>query len=239
MTTASKLTNASTDCPTPPKRKQPANSHKLEGLLQLEPYAQGELDSLCGLYSIINAIRLVRYPVAPVSAAKSRSLFEAGIDFLRQNGSLEPAIVNGINIRRWKLLAALLAEQAGSPNWSVAVETTKHRMPARAIMRYIDDSVAKGSPVLLHLGRRHQHYTAIGGVTPHSILLFDSWRLSRANRDGFVRRYDIAANSMMRLIVQLRIYPIKIRTKVVAEHRFPAPNYAIPPFVVRFGECDI
>ena len=62
MTAASKPTNASNDRPTRPKRKQPTNSHKLDGLSQLTPYAQGELDSLCGLYSIINAIRLVLYP---------------------------------------------------------------------------------------------------------------------------------------------------------------------------------
>ena len=205
MTAASKLTNASTDRPTQPKRKQPASSHKLEGLLQLAPYAQGELDSLCGLYSIINAIRLVRYPVAPVSSAKSRSLFTAGIEFLRDTGSLDPALVNGINIRRWKLLAALLAEHASTPKWSIAVETTKHRMPARAIMRYIDDSVAMGLPMLLHLGRRHQHYTVISGVTQHSILLFDSSQLVRARRHNFVCRYDITASSMMRLTVQMRI----------------------------------
>ena len=205
MAAASKLTNASNDRPTRPKHKKPNGSHKLEGLLQLAPYAQGELDSLCGLYSIINAIRLVLYPVAPVSSAKSRSLFEAGIGFLRQNGSLDPALVNGINIRRWKLLAALLAEQASTPKWSVAVETTKHRTPARAIMRYIDDSLETGSPVLLHLGRRHQHYTVISGVTQHSILLFDSSQLVRARRHNFVCRYDITASSMMRLTVQMRI----------------------------------
>ena len=205
MAAASKLTNASNDRPTRPKLRRTANNHKLEGLLQLAPYAQGELDSLCGLYSIINAIRLVLYPVAPVSAAKSHKLFEAGIEFLRQNASLDPALVNGINIRRWKLLAALLAEQASTPKWSVAVETTKNRIPARAIMRYIDDSMAIGSPVLLHLGRQHQHYTVIAGVTLHSIWWFDSSRLVRAKRQGFVRRYDITASTMMRLTVQLRI----------------------------------
>ena len=205
MTAASKLTNASIHRPTRPKQKQPTTSHKLEGLLQLAPYAQGELDSLCGLYSIINAIRLVLYPVAPVSAAKSHKLFEAGIRFMRQNNSLDPALINGINIRRWKLLAALLAEHASTAKYSIIVETTKRRMPARAIMRCIDDSIANGLPILLHLGRRNQHYSAIAGVTPHSILLFDSWRLARAKRLGFVKRHDVTASSMMRLTVQLRI----------------------------------
>ena len=205
MAAASKLTNASNDRPTRSKSKQRTNNHKLEGLLQLAPYAQGELDSLCGLYSIINAIRLVRYPEAPVSAAKSRSLFEAGIEFLRQNDSLYPALVNGINIRRWKLLAALLAEQAGTAKWSIVVDATKSRASPRAIMRWIDEGIANGSVMLLHLGRRHQHYTVIAGVTPHNIMLFDSWRLMRAKRHDFVRRYDITASTMILLTVQLRI----------------------------------
>ena len=205
MAAASKLTNASNDRPTRPKLKQTANSHKLEGMLQLAPYAQGELDSLCGLYSIINAIRLVLYPVAPVSAAKSNKLFETGIEFLRQNDSLDPALINGINVRRWKLLAALLAEQASTSKWSIVVEGTKRRASSRAIMRCIDNGIANGSAVLLHLGRRHQHYTVIAGVTPQSILLFDSWRLVRAKRDGFVQRHDITVSTMMRLTVQHRI----------------------------------
>ena len=205
MAAASKLTNASNDRPTRPKRNQSTNSHKLEGLRQLTPYAQGELDSLCGLYSIINAIRLVLYLVAPVSAAKSHKLFEIGIEFLRQNDSLDPALVNGINIRRWKLLAALLAEHASTAKWSIVVEATKRRASSRAIMRCIDNGVANGSAVLLHLGRRHQHYTVIAGVTPQSILLFDSWQLARAKRDGFVYRHDVTASTMMRLTVQLRI----------------------------------
>ena len=205
MAAASKLTNASNDRPTRPKHKKPTSSHKLDGLQQLAPYVQGELDSLCGLYSIINAIRLVLYPVAPVSAAKSRKLFETGVEFLRQNDSLDPALVNGINIRRWKLLAALLAELASTAKWSIAVETTKRRRSARAIMRCIDDSLVNGSPVLLHLGRRHQHYTVIAGITPHNVLLFDSWQMVRAKRGGFVKRHDVTATTMMRLTVQLRI----------------------------------
>lgn len=205
MAAASKLTNTSNDRPTRPNHKKPNDSHKLEGLRQLAPYMQGELDSLCGLYSIINAIRLVLQPIAPVSSAKSSQLFEAGIEFLRQHDCLDPALVNGINIRRWKLLAALLAEQASTAKYSIAVETTKRRMPARAIMRCIDDSIANGSPVLLHLGRRYQHYTVIAGMTPHSIMLFDSWRLARAKRVGFVKRHDVTASSMMRLTVHLRI----------------------------------
>ena len=205
MAAASKLTNASNDRPTRPKLKQTANNHKLEGLLQLAPYAQGELDSLCGLYSIINAIRLVLYPVAPVSAAKSRSLFEAGIEFLRDTGSLDPALVNGINIRRWKLLAASLAEQASTAKWSIVVDTTKRRASSRAIMRCIDNGIANGSAALIHLGRSRQHYSVIAGITPHSILLFDSWRMVRAKRQDFIRRYDITASTMMRLTVQLRI----------------------------------
>ena len=205
MAAASKLTNASNHRPTRPKHKQPTNSHRLEGLSQLTPYAQGELDSLCGLYSIINAIRLVFYTVAPVSAAKSHKLFETGIEYLRQNDSLDPALVNGINIRRWKLLAALLAEQASTAKWSIVVDATKRRASSRAIMRCIEDGIANGSAALIHLGRRHQHYSVIAGVTPHSILLFDSWRMVRAKRQGFIRRYDITASTMMRLTVQLRI----------------------------------
>lgn len=205
MAAANKLTNASNDRPTRPKHKKPTGSHKLKGLSQLAPYGQGDLDHLCGIYSIINAIRVLLQPITPVSAAKSYKLFDASIEFLRHCDCLDPALVNGIDIKRWKQLAALLAEHASTAEWLIAVDTTKRRMPARAIMRCIDDSLANGSPVLLHLGRRHQHYTVVAGATPHNILLFDSWRLARAKREGFVHRHDVTASSMIRLTVQLRI----------------------------------
>jgi hypothetical protein len=203
-----KLTNASDDRPTQPKHKKPSDSHTLHGKQHVKPYAQGQLDCLCGLYSIINAITLIVQPIEPISYGKSRKLFNIGIEFLRQHDCLDPALVNGISIRRWKQLASLLAKHASTNTLKLKIELPSPvgtKLSTKAIMGWIEASVAAGSPVLLHLGRRYQHYTVIAAINQHNIGLFDSWQLQRIKRNGCVRRHDMTASSMMRLTVQLRI----------------------------------
>ena len=204
---AAKPTNASNDRRTRPKlSKSNKDSRKeLDGWQRIVPLAQGDLDHLCGIYAIINALRLARQPLAPMSLAKSRQLFDDAIGFLAELNILHAALVNGISARNWKLLAAFLASRASTAYVTISVELFREKKSARAIMQCIDDSVANGWPLLLHLGRRHQHYTVIAASTPHHIVLCDSWRLMRVKRAQFVKRHDITASTMMRLTVQQRI----------------------------------
>ena len=190
--------------PAQPKQNSPRRKIELAGYRQIAPYSQGDLDYLCGVYSIINAIRLVLQPIEPVSKAKSRALFDDSIEFLRQNAALEPALTNGISIRRWQQLAAFVADRACTAVWSNGIETTDRRMSERRIVRCIADSLACGWPVLLHLGRHQQHFSVITGITQHSILLFDSNERVRVKRECFVERHDITARTMMRLTLHPR-----------------------------------
>ena len=204
---AAKLINASNDRPTRPKRSNPDKTSRiqLDGWPHIAPFAQGDLDHLCGIYAIINALRLIRQPLAPMNLAKSRQLFDDAIGFLSSRNLLQAALVNGISARNWKLLAAFLASRASTAQFAIDVDVFSGKKSARAIMQCIDDSMANGWPILLHLGRRHQHYTVIVASTPLSIILCDSWRLLRVKRAHFVKRHDITASTMMRLTVQLRI----------------------------------
>lgn len=57
---------------------RPAPRHIIPGAEALKPRFQGELDFLCGLYSIINAIRLAAYPRRLTSEMQA-DLFTAGV----------------------------------------------------------------------------------------------------------------------------------------------------------------
>jgi len=56
----------------------PAPRHIIPGAEALKPRFQGELDFLCGLYSIINAIRLAAYP-RRLTCEMQADLFTAGV----------------------------------------------------------------------------------------------------------------------------------------------------------------
>ena len=185
-------------------------SHELMARHDLTPLTQGKLDCLCGLYSIINAVRLLRQPIAPLSYPASRRLFEAGTDLLHKNGWLDAALVDGMVIRRWKSLAALITAQASTNTHTMSVETPmipNGKLSAAAIERWIVEGLAAGMPVLMHLGQRHQHYTVVAGIDRQHISLFDSWGLVRIKRAGFVLRQDITSNCLMRFKLLHRIQP--------------------------------
>jgi hypothetical protein len=182
--------------------------HELAARHHLTPFAQGKLDCLCGLYSVINAIRLLREPIDPVSHTTSRRLFEAGTASLLRRGLLDAALVDGIVIRHWKQLATLLTRQASTNSLAMSVELPikfNRKLTAVVIERWLVDSLAEGKPVLLHLGRKHQHYTLVAGIDSQNITLFDSWGLVRIKRAGFVQRHDITASCLMRLSLNSRI----------------------------------
>jgi hypothetical protein len=200
---ASKMLKSASALPSQPKQNAQRRKSELVGYRQIIPCAQGDLDYLCGVYSIINAVRLVMQPIKPVSKSKSRALFEDSIEFLRQHASLDPALTNGISIKRWKQLAVFVAARAGTAEWSIDVQTTNRRMLERTIVRCITDSLECGWPVLLHLGRDQQHFTVIAGITPQSVMLFDSNERVRVKRECFVERHDITSR-MMRLTLHAR-----------------------------------
>ena len=173
----------------------------------LEPYQQGDLDYFCGQYSIINAIRLVREPFASLSSRAGRNLFETGADYLARKGVLNPAILNGIGIRRWKKLAILLAADACTDKLTIIVEQPPNHLKRSetSILGWIDSGLSIGSPILLHLGQRRQHYTVIAASDDQYFHLFDSSGSVRIKSIGFVKRFELTPSVMMRLTVQLRI----------------------------------
>lgn len=71
--------------PFPPSPTGSAERPKTAHLLaarHLTPYAQGSLDLACGLYAIINGIRLACYPARALTHAEASWLFQLGLEYL-------------------------------------------------------------------------------------------------------------------------------------------------------------
>ena len=63
----------------------------------LTPYRQGRLDGLCGVYAVINAVRLACAGERRRIHLPSRLLFEACLSFLELNQNLRESIIHGMD----------------------------------------------------------------------------------------------------------------------------------------------
>lgn len=50
------------------------------GAAMTEPWQQGNLDALCGLYAIINALRLLHAPTGGLSRQVCKTLYRDGLE---------------------------------------------------------------------------------------------------------------------------------------------------------------
>ena len=75
--------------------------------MRLEPFRQGRLDGLCGVYSVINALRLAVWPAHRLSRESCKDLFRLLTSELAARSKLHDVLTGG---SRHRLVAALLRE---------------------------------------------------------------------------------------------------------------------------------
>jgi hypothetical protein len=148
-----------------------------EAATSLAPLQQGDLDRLCGLYAIINAIRLALYPQHKLSRRQLRILFDEGIAFLSRTRSLKAAASSGMYEAQWSKLCQHLLFMAGN---LAGVELHMMRYPARSLssttvaLKALKHHLKHGRPVLLALEGRLNHWTVVVRFSDKRLSLFDS-----------------------------------------------------------------
>lgn len=147
---------------------------------QLTPYQQGQFDSLCGLYAILNAIQLAAYPIQPIAEGKARALFETGSVFLRrEHGHLHP-LARGMSNHVLFRLAQHLATEASTRKIAFSLsrypgpDDTEYSQPFRDWIEY---HLNLGRPVICCL-YQPAHCTVISSVSSAQLDLFDSQKLT-------------------------------------------------------------
>lgn len=178
----------------------------LPGATELEPIRQGEFDGMCGLYSIINAIRLVCYARRPLRPSQAETLFKRGSQLLAAEGKLSRAFQRGMREGTWMKLCESLFNEAGEllgtpiryRRFLAPVSGTDFTGGLKRIQRRIDG----GSPLLVLLWGRYNHCTVISGYAPGRLLLFDSWHFKwvtlatcELTQDQPVKRHQISRRS--------------------------------------------
>lgn len=151
----------------------------MEAAQHLAPLHQGKLDNLCGLYSILNAVRLACWPTVDLNHSRARQLFAHGVKTLERNGQLRAVLQHGMTERTWARLChevlSRLHDVSGiklEPAFSLSKFKRREFDKALSI---IDQHTSRSEPMLVRLLGSYNHYTVITGVTASRLMLFDSF----------------------------------------------------------------
>jgi hypothetical protein len=141
----------------------------------LPPFQQGGLDSLCGLYSIVNAERFINHS----SDESAQELFDSIIHFLSRRRLLAKLLIGGV-IHSQMLL--ILNKVVGDRIPNLWIPNPELDTFWRSIQSFLDGT--PGRAVILGLQGYHDHWTVIETITDKSIFLYDSALITRLPRSS-------------------------------------------------------
>ncbi len=174
----------------------------------LLPFQQGGLDSLCGLYSIINAERIINHS----SDEETQQLFDDLIHYLSRRRLLSKLLIGGI-IHKQMLL---ILEKVVGKQRIADVEIPWRGVPNpdlttfwKSMQMFLDGT--PGRAIILGLQGFHDHWTVIEAITNRSILLYDSSKIKRLPRSQCTTVY--ATGARKHLLLPAQTYFLSNETK--------------------------
>ncbi|MFN8381126.1 MAG: hypothetical protein U0V02_04260 [Anaerolineales bacterium] len=145
----------------------------------LPPFQQGGLDSLCGLYSIINAERIVNHS----SDDETQQLFDDLIHYLSRRRILTKFLLGGIMHTEMLVILKKVVGKKRISNVEIpwrGVQNPDLTTFWKSMQNFLDGT--PGRAIILGLQGYHDHWTVIEKITSRSILLYDSSLIKRLPR---------------------------------------------------------
>ncbi len=173
-------------------------SRPTPGLL---PFQQGGLDSLCGLYSIINAERIVNRS----NDAQAQQLFDDLIHFLSRRGLLSKFLTGGILHPQMLLILDKVVGKQRIADVSVpwrGVPNPDLTTFWKSMQAFLDGTPHRA--IILGMEGYHEHWTVIEAITSRSILLYDSAKIKRLPRPRCTTVYT--TNQRKHLLLPAQTY---------------------------------
>jgi hypothetical protein len=140
---------------------------------------QGRLDSLCGVYSVVNAVRWVLGGNPPKMSAED--LFASVIGWLEWKAGAAEALTAGVEPKiLWRVVVSVLDDLRKENGVSIKADrpfARRRRLTAAEVHQTLAADFNAGTAgiayVVVFRGRLN-HWSAVRGVTPTGFLLFDS-----------------------------------------------------------------
>ncbi len=152
----------------------------------LPPFQQGGLDSLCGLYSIINAERFINHS----TDEETQQLFDELIHFLARRKLLSKLLIGGIIHTEMLLILDKVVGKQRISNVQIpwrGVQNPDLTTFWKSMQNFLDGT--PGRAIILGLQGYHDHWTVIENITNRSIILYDSALIKRLPRSSCTTVY--------------------------------------------------
>ena len=148
-------------------------------LLHLRPFRQGDLDGLCGIYAIVNAIRWALGTSSDLDDEDWQALFASLLRAAEKQSGTASAVTSGINTRPLRSLmrkaADYMADQHGLElKLSRPLKGKRKASLKRVIAELRRQADRPQTAVLIGLGGHLVHWSVVASVNAHFISLFDS-----------------------------------------------------------------
>jgi len=150
------------------------------------PFQQGGLDSLCGLYSIVNAERYINHS----SNEETQQLFDDLIYYLSRRGLLSKFLIGGIIHTEMLVILKKVVGKKRISNVGIpwrGVQNPDLTKFWKSMQDFLDGT--SGRAIILGLQGYHDHWTVIESITNRSILLYDSALIKRLPRSSCTTVY--------------------------------------------------
>lgn len=138
------------------------------------PYAQGELDGLCGVYAIVNAVEAT---VAGWNKADAEGLFQHLVTSLSSQGKLHTAMAEGLGrlelCRLIDYADAYLADEYGL-RLKRRVAFARRAPLSRYWQRLQDHLKGHSHAAIIGLWGRHEHWSCAHSITERTVKFLDS-----------------------------------------------------------------
>jgi hypothetical protein len=150
------------------------------------PFQQGGLDSLCGLYSIVNAERYINHS----SDEETQRLFDDLIYYLSRRGLLSKFLIGGIIHTEMLVILKKVVGEKRISNVEIpwrGVQNPDLTKFWKSMQDFLDGTSRRA--IILGLQGYHDHWTVIESITNRSILLYDSALIKRLPRSSCTTVY--------------------------------------------------
>jgi hypothetical protein len=165
------------------------------------PFQQGGLDSLCGLYSIVNAERYINHS----SDEETQQLFNDLVYYLSRRGFLSKLLIGGIIHTEMLVVLNKVVGKKRISNVDIpwrGVTNPDLTTFWRSMQAFLDGT--PGRAIILGLNGYHDHWTVIESITNRSILLYDSALIKRLPRASCTTVY--AAGKRQNILLPAQTY---------------------------------
>jgi hypothetical protein len=144
-----------------------------------QAFQQGTLDSLCGLYAVINALRLAHRPFGPFGRERARALFAELVELTEARWGMANVIVDGYDDEQFRTLLTnglKLARELTGRHYCQSFKAMggfddKRRNWLRSLERL---TAHPATAVIVGIWGRMDHWSVLAGVSEQSLLFYDS-----------------------------------------------------------------